>query len=69
MLRVNVASSNISSIGYDADTQTLEIEFLSGRIYEYYNVPNDTYDELMNASSIGSYFSKNIRNIFPTQQV
>jgi hypothetical protein len=69
MQRENVTSSNIMSIGYDDSTNTLEIEFLTGGIYEYYNIPIDTYNELMNASSIGSYFSRNIRNIFPTQRV
>ncbi|CAM3720491.1 KTSC domain-containing protein [Rahnella victoriana] len=69
MQRVNVVSSNILSIGYDPNTDTLEIEFLNGGIYEYYNVSQDIHIELMNAPSIGSYFNRNIRNNFPTQKL
>ena len=39
MDRNQVASSNIRSIGYDMQTQTLEVEFLSGWVYQYYGVP------------------------------
>lgn len=36
MERTSVTSSNINSIGYDADSQTLEIEFNNGAVYEYW---------------------------------
>ena len=39
MERQYVSSSNIASIGYDPDNQVLEIEFLSGAVYQYYDVP------------------------------
>ena len=61
MLRTSVSSSNLSSVGYDADTQTLEIEFLNGTIYQYFNVPPSVYDGLMKANSHGKYFHSNIR--------
>ena len=35
MERQYVSSSNIASIGYDPDNQVLEIEFLSGAVYQY----------------------------------
>ena len=38
MKREHVESSNIESIGYDVKTQTLEIEFLNGAIYQYFDV-------------------------------
>ncbi|MDU9406353.1 KTSC domain-containing protein [Pseudomonas sp. zfem001] len=65
MERVPVGSSNIASIGYDANSETLEIEFLNGSIYEYYGVPAHTHQELMNAGSHGSYLSANIKNAYP----
>ena len=46
-----VSSSTVISIGYDAPTQTLEIEFGSGRVYQYYGVPDHTHAEIMEASS------------------
>ena len=65
MDRYNVASSNISSIGYDQSTMTLEVEFLNGRIYQYYNVPENMYDEIMKAPSKGRFLHAYIRNAYP----
>jgi hypothetical protein len=67
--RYAVASSNISSVGYDPDTQTLEIEFLSGSIYQYYGVPNHMYEELMRQSSKGKFVNTYIRNQYPFSRI
>ena len=56
MIRQTVSSSNIRSIGYDAKSQTLEIEFQDGDIYQYFSIPKSIYNALMSASSYGSYF-------------
>ncbi len=69
MNRQAVDSSNLASVGYDAQTQTLEIEFNHGGVYQYYNVPKSMYDNLMNASSHGQYFSTNIRNDYECQKI
>lgn len=61
MNRENVSSSNLASVGYDAENKILEIEFLNGGIYQYFNVPDTTYKGLMNASSHGQYFDKNVK--------
>ena len=68
MERQSVNSSNLSSVGYDASTETLEIEFKNGTIYTYSNVPQFEYDRLMEAGSHGSYFSANIRNRYPYEK-
>ncbi|CAN5265578.1 hypothetical protein BH20ACI1_BH20ACI1_11380 [soil metagenome] len=52
----------LTSIGYDEKKKVLEVEFTSGGVYEYYDVDKETYDELMNADSLGSYFYHNIRD-------
>lgn len=69
MNRQSVSSSNIASVGYDETSQTLEIEFNSGGIYEYYNVSETVYQELLNAPSVGSYFAYRIRNTYGYSQV
>lgn len=69
MERQAVDSSSIASIGYSPDSETLEVEFKNQTIYEYYNVPQVIFDQLMAAPSIGSYFSTNIRNIFANSRV
>lgn len=59
MYRKNVESSNIKSIGYE--DETLEVEFLNGSIYQYYNVPKDLFDGIMNADSHGKYLNEYIK--------
>ena len=44
MERIPVSSSNIASLGYDAATQTLQVEFLSGSIYQYFDVPTNVFE-------------------------
>jgi len=57
-----VESSNIASIGYNSQTNSLFITFVSGKEYEYYDVPFEVYEGLRDADSVGSYFWKNVRN-------
>jgi hypothetical protein len=57
MQRTTVSSSNIASIGYDASSQVLEVQFRSGSIYQYSDVPASVHQALMMASSHGSYRS------------
>ena len=35
------------------------------RSYTYLNVPEKVYHEMMASDSIGAYFNKNIRNVYP----
>ena len=60
MKRVKVKSSNIASIGYDSSRNILQCEFTSGKVYNYFDVPQVVVDELFAAPSIGSYHRKNI---------
>lgn len=61
MERQHVNSSNLESVGYDPTTQTLEIEFLNGGLYQYSGVPESVYQGLMSASSHGQYFDQYIK--------
>ncbi len=69
MERYSVASSNIASIGYDAPSQTLEVEFLSGTIYQYYGVPENMYEQLMQESSKGRFLDTYIKNAYGYSRV
>ncbi len=61
MIRIPVTSSNITAIGYDEASRTLEIEFTSGAIYQYFDVPPAVHQGLMSASSHGSYLASSIK--------
>jgi hypothetical protein len=57
-----VTSSAIVSVGYDAETATLEIEFTSGRVYQFFDVPAALAQALRAAPSHGAFFNLFIRN-------
>jgi XTP/dITP diphosphohydrolase len=57
MQRIPVDSSDVVSVGYDAKTRVLEIEFGGGRIYQYTDVPADVHERFMRADSPGTYFN------------
>lgn len=67
MNRILVNSSNIKSIGYDSGS--LEVEFHSGGIYQYRNVPEPIYNAFMRASSKGSFFDQNIKDKYLTTKI
>ena len=67
--REPVESSNLRSVGYDPETETLEVEFESDAVYTYDNVPEEEFENLMEAESHGSYFYWNIRMDFPYERI
>ena len=69
MDRQLVQSNNLRSIGYDQNTNTLEIEFHSGGIYQYFNVPESIYLAPMKAVSKGSYFHHYIKEHYRYKHV
>ena len=50
------------SVGYEARSQILEIEFQSGSVYQYLDVPQTVHEELISAESKGQYFNREIRD-------
>ncbi len=66
MDRQEVVSSVIEAIGH---ARVLEIEFENGRIYQYYNVPEDIYEEMLGSESKGKYFNANVRGKYPYREV
>ncbi len=69
MQRKDVTSSMIRSIGYDAATSVLEIEFNNGAVWQYSNFTEGTWYEFESAESHGKYFHANIKGSYPESQV
>jgi hypothetical protein len=69
MDREPVVSSNLASVGYCPESSVLEVEFCSGAVYVYWNVPARVHSALMRAPSHGSYFSANVRTRYDYQQI
>lgn len=64
-----VKSSQIFAIGYDADTNTLAIQFAGrreagsiGATYHYANVTPEQWEAFRNAESKGSWFGANLKH-------
>jgi hypothetical protein len=57
--RMRVESSVLASIGFEAGT--LEVEFVSGAVYRYMDVPAAEYAALRWADSHGTYFNEHIK--------
>jgi hypothetical protein len=61
MDRGQVESSNIVSVGYDAATMILEVEFISGAVWQYTGVSGNIFKAFMESDSLGKFFMRNIK--------
>lgn len=69
MERKRVNASSIRSVGYDAGTQVLEVEFTSGSIVQYSGVSPEVHRRFINAPSPGSFFQDQIEENFPGKRI
>lgn len=69
MEREFVTSSTILSVGYEPQTETLEVEFRSGGVYQYYNVPEPVHQQFLQADSLGKFFHAYIKPAYPCSRV
>jgi len=63
-----VISSNIASVGYDEEDESVYIQFLDGSTYAYKGVPKHEFENLRTAPSVGSYFNRNYKNVYPYER-
>lgn len=67
---IQVASSNVESVGYSETEEIIKVRFLNGGEYIYKNVSNPTvFEELVNAASVGAYLNRNIKNAYPYERI
>lgn len=59
-----VYSSHVTEIGYNDETQELEVTWSNGRVSAYSGVPEATAVELSNAPSVGSMLQSQIKGVF-----
>lgn len=63
-----VSSSNIEAVGYDAENETVYVQFLNGSTYAYRGVPEHEFENLRTAPSVGSYLNRNFKNVYPYER-
>lgn len=66
---VPLESSVLASAAYSPGERQLYLEFRSGAVYRYVDVPLQQYVEFLAADSKGRYFNLSIRDRFQCQQV
>lgn len=54
-------STSIDRVGYDSDTQELEVRFVNGQSYTLTGVPPDIANGLITADSPGRYFNQHLK--------
>jgi KTSC domain len=67
--RQPVHSHALAAIGYSKRLHALEVEFVSGAIYRYSNVPPQIYRDLLSAASKAQFYDTNVRGHFPSVHV
>lgn len=63
-----VSSSNIAAVGFDAENQTVYVQFLNGSTYAYKGVPEHEFENLRTAPSVGAYLNRNFKNVYPYER-
>ena len=69
MERQFIESSMIRSFGYEPNSSTLEIEFNSGEVWQYFNFPESLWYEFENSESKGKFFHREIKNQYSESRV
>ena len=62
-------SKMFAAAAYVPTTATLYLRFRSGEIYGYFDVPENQYQEFLQAKSRGRYFLGHIRGRFRYQRI
>ena len=59
-----VISSNVKEAGYTLETRELFVKFRNDSVYRYDNVPEQTYQKLLDAESFGKALNQLVKNQF-----
>ena len=61
-------STVIRRFTYDPDSQALSVEFITGRVYRYSDVPPEEAEAFRAAFSKGRYFNRRIRDRYACEE-
>lgn len=62
-------SAVIASYSYDASRSVLIVGFVSGLVYEYYDVPEEVYKTMKSYTSKGAFLNREIRNKYRFRKI
>jgi hypothetical protein len=62
-------STAIAAIDYDPDEECLTVTFVTGRVYEYFDVPDEVAASFETAGSKGAFFNAHIRDRYRFREI
>lgn len=62
-------SSQVSTIWYREEEKELEVLFIGGKRYVYYDVHKDVWTAALSAESIGKFINDNIKGKYQYKQI
>jgi hypothetical protein len=66
---ISVSSSLVDKVAYDEPASKLYLQFKGNRVYAYQDVPREVFDDLIRASSFGTYFHAYIKDEYDYQRI
>jgi len=75
MDREVVVSTSIRAVGYDVDTSVLEIEFCDSSVYQFFDVPAEIHEGVINSLGLDhgktdlEYFNENIKGKYQQKTI
>jgi hypothetical protein len=67
--KTEVVSTQIKSLEYDTETNTLIVTFMQDKKYEYSDVSAEEFRKLIEAESIGKHFNIFFKGVYPYKQI
>jgi hypothetical protein len=69
MIPTPVISTSIAAVSYDEQSRVLELEYASGRVYRYLDVPEEVVTWLRKARSKGGFVNRMIKDRYEYTEV
>ena len=66
---ISVSSYNVHSVGYDKQNQLVYVRFHTPSLYVYEGVVESEFENLLRASSCGSYIHRKFKNVYPCRRL
>ena len=66
---ISVSSSNVHSVGYDKQSQLVYVRFHTPSLYVYEGVPESEFQNLLSASSCGTYIHQKFVGVYPYKKL
>ena len=61
---IDVDSRCLSAVSYNCISHILKVRFVRGDVYQYEDVPENIFNDLLSSTSVGQYFNYYIKDVF-----